>query len=195
MLKRKSLTPQPRGVRSGNSDIIMSIKPEHINNIAAGTKNYEYRGYLLPSSIRCIWFYTTAPMSRIEYVARISSGKIQGEVLEDGGIGNVNFNAGDKVSKYAYEILDLWKLKQPINIKLAKSKGFLKAPPRKYCWAPLSLLESYPLDWQDHIVSKVLEYHPMKRRKQLDLKETKKGSSLSGRRKICDFFTYSDTKR
>lgn len=76
----------------------MGIKPEHITNIAVGAKNHEYRRYLLPSSIRRIWFYTTAPVSQIEHVACISHGKIPGKVLEDGSIGNEDSNAGKKVS-------------------------------------------------------------------------------------------------
>lgn len=107
MAKTKSLTAKTRAIPTGNGDIFMSIKPEHISNIAICAKNHEYRRYLLPSSVRRIWFYTTAPISRIEYVARISHGKLPGEVPEDGGIGNEDFNAGKKVSKYGYEILDL----------------------------------------------------------------------------------------
>ncbi|KAJ5318635.1 hypothetical protein N7476_005055 [Penicillium atrosanguineum] len=79
-----------------SSDIFMSIKPEHMRNIASGAKNHEYRGYLLPSSVRRIWFYTTAPVKRLEYVARISAGKPPGTVPNDGGIGNADFNDGKK---------------------------------------------------------------------------------------------------
>lgn len=183
MARAKSLTP-----KTGRGDIFMSIRPEHIHGIATSAKNHEYRRYLLPSSVRRIWFYTTAPISRIEHVARISHGKVPGEVLEDGGIGNVDFNAGKKVSKYGYEILDLWKLRQPISLKLAISEGFLKGAPQKYCWVPLALLESCPLDRQDHIISKAPEERPVERQKQQDLEEPKRASSSAGRRKISEFF-------
>ncbi|KAJ5249444.1 hypothetical protein N7524_011760 [Penicillium chrysogenum] len=93
----------------------MSIKPEHMTNIASGAKNYEYRGYLLPRKIHRIWFYTTVPTKQIVYVARIPPGKIPAGVPEDGGIGNTEFNAGRKKSKYGYEIIKLWLLKQPIS--------------------------------------------------------------------------------
>jgi hypothetical protein len=129
----------------------MSIKPEHMTNIAARLKNHEYRSYLLPSSVRRIWFYTSAPVSSIHYVARISAGKVPGQVPEDGGIGNEDFNAGNKVSKYGYEILELWKLVQPISLQQAKLRGYLKGPPQKYCWLPIAVLESSPLEKQDNI--------------------------------------------
>ncbi|GFF41869.1 hypothetical protein IFM46972_06685 [Aspergillus udagawae] len=140
MARERPSSSKMRATRTSKEDILMSIKPEHMSNIAAGRKNHEYRGYLLPSSVRRLWLYTTAPISRIEYVARISRGKTRGEVAEDGGIGNADFNAGRKVSKYAYEILELWKLREPISLASAISSGFLKGPPQKYCWAPVALL-------------------------------------------------------
>lgn len=131
----------------------MSIKPNHMGDIASGAKNHEYRLYLLSQMVRRIWFYTTVPVKQITYVARISPGKIPGEVPEDGGIGNEDFNAGRKKSKYGYEIIKLWRLKQPISLERAKQEGFLKGPPQKYCWAPLSLLRRYPLDEQVQVIS------------------------------------------
>ncbi|PIG89843.1 hypothetical protein AARAC_005885 [Aspergillus arachidicola] len=187
MAKEKPLTP-----RTGRNDIFMSIKPEHMHNIATGAKNHEYRRYLLPSSVRRIWFYTSAPLSRIEHVAHISHGKVPGEVPEDGGIGNEDFNAGKKVSKYGYEILDLWKLREAISLKSAISRGFLKGAPQKYCWVPVALLESCPLHSQDHIIAKAPEERPVEKKKQHDPEEPKRASSSPRPRKISDFFTKSD---
>jgi hypothetical protein len=141
----------PRAQHGKRTDIFMSIKPEHMNNIAARIKNHEYRRYLLPSSVRRIWFYTSAPVSSIHYVARISAGKVPGQVPEDGGLGNEDFNAGKKLSKYGYEILELWKLVQPISLQQAKSRGYLKGAPQKYCWLPNAVLESCPLEKQVNI--------------------------------------------
>ncbi|KAJ5970333.1 uncharacterized protein N7479_000251 [Penicillium vulpinum] len=137
------------------TDIFMSIKPEHIQNIATGSKNHEYRSYLLPPSIQHIWFYTTSPIKQIEYVARISLGKTPGEVPDDGGIGNVEFNAGLKESKYGYEILALWRLKVSVSLEDALVKGFLKGAPQKYCWVSLDFLGRVPLDAQDLLFSRM----------------------------------------
>lgn len=128
---------RPKRDRSGlvsHTNILMSIKPDHMANIASGVKNHEYRRYLLPPSIQYIWFYTSAPISAIQYVARISSGKVPGEVPEDGGLGNMEFNTGKKQSKYGYRILALWELAQSITLCQAVSKGYLKGPPQKYTY-------------------------------------------------------------
>jgi hypothetical protein len=150
MPKVKPSKPKRGKLKTSHSDIFMSIKPEHIANIASRLKNHEYRRYLLPPSVRRIWFYTCAPISSIHYVARISSGKVPGQVPEDGGIGNEDFNAG-KVWKYGYEILELWKLERPISLQQAKEIGYLKGPPQKYCWVPQVVIENCPLDKQNNV--------------------------------------------
>lgn len=149
----------PGSGRTGNStvshaNIFMSIKQEHMTHIANGTKNHEYRRYLLPSSVQYIWFYTNSPISAIQYVARISRGKAPGEVSEDGGLGNEDFNAGKKSSKFGYEILALWKLERPITLHQAKSRGFLKGPPQKYTYVPKQVCSEWELDTQIAIMEK-----------------------------------------
>jgi predicted transcriptional regulator len=189
MAKERPSSSKMRPTRTSKEDILMSIKPEHMSNIAAGRKNHEYRGYLLPSSVRRLWLYTTAPLSRIEYVARISRGKTRGEVAEDGGIGNADFNAGRKVSKYAYEIQELWKLREPISLASAISSGFLKGPPQKYCWAPVALLANYSLPRQDHLFCREVQENPVEGRDRSGPEMSGDTPSVVGRSKISDFFT------
>ncbi|KAJ5861362.1 uncharacterized protein N7529_008672 [Penicillium soppii] len=153
-----------------SSDVLMSIKPEHMRNIASGAKNHEYRGYLLPQKVHRIWFYTTLPVKQIAYVAHVSRGKIPGEVPENGGIGNTDFNEGRKKSKYGYEIIKLWMLKQPISLKKAILEGFLKGAPQKYCWVPVSLLRSYPLDEQVQLISNTPEELSVEGKKEASVK-------------------------
>lgn len=150
----------------------MSIKPDHMDNIASGVKNHEYRGYLLPEKINRIWFYTTLPVQKIAYVARISPGKVPGEVPNDGGVGNADFNEGKKKSKYGYEIIKLWKLKQAISLEKAISEGFLKGTPQKYCWVPVSFLEQHPLDEQVRLISNTSEHLSEEERKDGSLGNT-----------------------
>ncbi|KAI4210731.1 MAG: hypothetical protein LQ351_006406 [Letrouitia transgressa] len=137
-----------------HADIFMSIKPEHMANIASGAKIHEYRKYLLPPSVRYIWFYTTAPVSAIQYVARVSRGKVLREVPEDGGLGNADFNAGKKESKFGYRILALWELGQPVTLHQAIEKGYLKGPPQKYTFVPKRVLQEYELEKQTKVIAR-----------------------------------------
>lgn len=133
-------------------DIFMSIKPEHISNIASRLKTHEFRKYLLPTSVKRIWFYTIAPRQRLQYVAEISIGKTPGEIdAADTGIGSQDFNKGLKDSKYGYEILHLYELIDPVaglSLALLKEKGFAKGPPQKYQFIKQEMMDYFNLDKQ-----------------------------------------------
>lgn len=174
---------------ASRSNIFMSIKPEHMANIASGAKNHEYRRYLLPSSICYIWFYTTAPISAIQYVARISYGKAPGEVPEDGGLGNADFNAGKKLSKFGYEILALWKLEQPITLRLALSRGFMKGPPQKYTFVSKQVCGEWELEKQTRVIDKdeAVKENIKDVKGNYESAMTQEGKKPIGEKKITDF--------
>lgn len=138
----------------GRADVVMSVRPEHMANIASGEKNHEYRKYSLPMTVKRVWFYTTAPVSAIEYVAQVGPGRKPGQVPEDGGMGNADFNAGRKVSKFGHEVLRLWKVREPIFLSTAKARGVLKAPPQKYNFAPRELVEGWPMSDMEIVVDR-----------------------------------------
>jgi len=99
------------------TDIIISIHPKHVLNIINRSKNHEYRTYLLPATIEKIWIYQTAPISAITHVARISPGKLPGEITNLDGENNEDFNEG-KLGGYAYEILGLWEVKERWTVRI-----------------------------------------------------------------------------
>ncbi|KAJ5178399.1 uncharacterized protein N7500_001098 [Penicillium coprophilum] len=117
------------------TDIFMSIPPEDALEVGRGRKTNVYRSYPLPATVRRIWFYTTAPLQYIEYVVCISHNETE-------------TNTNTKQPTYAYKILQVWMLKHPIYLHQAISRGLFKAPPRKYCWATESFLDSCPFYWQ-----------------------------------------------
>ncbi|KAH8598437.1 hypothetical protein B0O99DRAFT_699774 [Bisporella sp. PMI_857] len=76
------------------------------------TENQEFRNYLLPSTVKRIWIYETAPISAIRYCAVIEPGEQPGELSEDDleGLNNRKFNDGETLkpggsrSRYTYKI-------------------------------------------------------------------------------------------
>ncbi|KAI9854236.1 MAG: hypothetical protein M1813_001321 [Trichoglossum hirsutum] len=111
MPKVNAIKPPVEKTETSHGDIFMSTRPEHISNIAARLKNHD------------------SPVSSLRYIARISSAKVPGQIPEDGGLGNEDFNAA-KASKFGYGILALWELEQPISLQQAKARGYLKGPPQ-----------------------------------------------------------------
>ncbi|KAI1108982.1 hypothetical protein F5Y14DRAFT_434116 [Nemania sp. NC0429] len=116
------------------SDVLLAIKPEHLANIASRKKNHEYRKYRLRDGVERLWFYETADgggAASITHIAVIpdSVRHVPGEVpTEPSGIGNEDFNAGLKQSKYGYPILELYELVRPVTLAEMKSKWAMGAP-------------------------------------------------------------------
>ncbi|KAH6685029.1 hypothetical protein F5X68DRAFT_155000 [Plectosphaerella plurivora] len=124
------------GPQTDRSDIFISIHPQHVENIVSGTKNHEFRNYKIPNLVTRMWIYTTAPASELRYMARISPAKVPGEIGDDGGVGNADFDANKTVAKFAYQLLDVYELNNPVSLSEAKEHGWLAGPPQKYNYVP-----------------------------------------------------------
>lgn len=109
------------------TDVFMSIPPEDAPEIGRGRKTNVFRSYPLPPTVRRIWLYTIAPLQAVEYVVCISHDEAES-------------NTGN--TKYTYKTRQVWMLRHPIYLHQAISRGIFKAPPRKYCWATESFLDS-----------------------------------------------------
>ncbi|THH32897.1 hypothetical protein EUX98_g1266 [Antrodiella citrinella] len=97
------------------TDTVMTIKPQFAEMIANREKNYEYRKYELRETVERLWLYETAPTSCITYVMETTRPKRPGEVNDPSGVGNDDFDAGLKQSKFGYPVLGLYKLPTPIS--------------------------------------------------------------------------------
>ena len=89
----------------------------------------------------------TVPDRTLRYIATISNGKKKGEVEQENGIGNADFNAGLKESIAAYEIKELYQLKEPLPLaELQKRYGV--AAPQRYTYVPGKMMEDIVLEDQ-----------------------------------------------
>ncbi|KAJ5097124.1 hypothetical protein N7456_007845 [Penicillium angulare] len=117
------------------TDVLLAIKPEHLDNIATGRRNHEYRKYRLRDGVTRLWFYETreggAGRAAITHIAVIpeSVRHTPGSVPEEPfGIGNSDFNAGLKQSNYGYPVLEFYELVSPVTLAEMKSQWGLHAP-------------------------------------------------------------------
>ncbi|RAL67341.1 hypothetical protein DID88_008100 [Monilinia fructigena] len=118
--------------RSEGSDIFISIYPTHVENIISRNKDHEFRSYKFPATVSRMWIYQTKPLSTLTHMAAIGPPKAPGEIKALDGLGNSEFNAGEKRSKFAYEILELYALANPMTFEELKSRQWFKAAPQKY---------------------------------------------------------------
>ncbi|KAI0204555.1 hypothetical protein F4808DRAFT_413994 [Astrocystis sublimbata] len=124
------------GPQTPHSDIMVSLHPEHIARIVDRTKNHEFRTWRIPQEVYRIWVYITRPNSELKYMCRFGEPKTPGEVQDDKGIGNVEFNQGKTPSKFAYEILQVYELNNPVSLDEMKRKGWVSGAPQKYTYIP-----------------------------------------------------------
>ncbi|KAK0718711.1 hypothetical protein B0T21DRAFT_351517 [Apiosordaria backusii] len=117
------------------TDVLIAIKPIHLANIVSQKKNHEYRKYRLRDEVVRLWLYETKEggdgRASITHIAVIPEGvrHTPGTVpTEPFGIGNDDFNAGLKQSKYGYPVLEVYELVKPVTLAEMKSKWGMGAP-------------------------------------------------------------------
>ena len=73
-----------------------------------------------------------------------------GEVCDPSGVGNDDFDAGKKQSKFGYPVLGLWKLKTPLTSEKLKEKYKLSVP-QGFCFANEQLVDGEKLNDMEKI--------------------------------------------
>jgi len=134
------------------TDVLFSIFPIHLANIASRQKNHEYREFRLRDGVERLWFYETPgpggdsdseAREAITHIATIPP-KVRltpGQVPEvPFGIGNKEFNEGKKVSKYGYPLLELYELVKPVT--LAELEQWGMSPPMEWLYVKKGVWES-----------------------------------------------------
>ncbi|KAB5542978.1 hypothetical protein GE09DRAFT_1134109 [Coniochaeta sp. 2T2.1] len=124
----RTMAPQ-----TDRSDIILSIHPEPMELIANGLKTHEFRNYSIPNTVSRMWMYITVPIQELRYMAAIGPAKQPGEI-DDNGIGNREFNAGTSGCQYAYELLQVYQINNPVSLATMKQKGWAEGAPQKYIY-------------------------------------------------------------
>ncbi|KAL2276491.1 hypothetical protein FJTKL_00915 [Diaporthe vaccinii] len=130
---------QQLGPQTDRSDIIVSVHPEHAEQITEGNKTHEFRDYRIPQTVGRIWIYITRPVCALKYMATISGAKEPGQIYDDQGVGNEEFNDG-KGLKFAYELKQVYELNNPVSLARMKENGWVEEAPAKYVYVPPAVL-------------------------------------------------------
>ncbi len=108
--------------------IYISIKPEHIQRIVTGEKNYEFRKYLPKREFNKLYVYVTSSVSVLKYIIIVGDIIKYPDQIEEDGYGNKEFNFGNKIAKYAYQIKEVYKLDNPIELTILRNNYGFVAP-------------------------------------------------------------------
>ncbi len=122
----------------GKNKILISINPEHVNNIINGLKKYEYRKIAAKKDIKSLIIYETTPVKRVVAEAEIidvlmmEPEKLWDLTKKESGIDKVFFDQyfdGREVA-YAYK---LGKIKVYAQPKTLMEYG-IKAAPQSFVY-------------------------------------------------------------
>ena len=97
----KEPSDKRRAARSSRTDVILPMNQPWMSHIALGLKNFEFRRYRISENVKRVWFYVTAPESRISHICEIGIARTRladDEPLPLNGHGNKEFN------EHIYEI-------------------------------------------------------------------------------------------
>ncbi|KAK1755648.1 hypothetical protein QBC47DRAFT_380845 [Echria macrotheca] len=131
---------QSLGPITERTDIVVSIEPEIVEEIAAGKRDHEFRPYKFPSQILRCWIYTALPVGEVKYMATLGQPKEPGTIDDLGGIGNADFNRGQTQHKFAYRLKQVYELNNPIPLSLMKKNGLGDGPPPKWTFVPPAIV-------------------------------------------------------
>ncbi|RDW75187.1 hypothetical protein BP6252_06329 [Coleophoma cylindrospora] len=113
------------------SDVFISMHSQQVTEIMMRKRDHHFTPHALHPKTSRIWLYETAPVCLLKYMAVISSALCPGELRDERGIGNLEFNTGkSKVSKYAYEILEVYELADPLSLARLRNYEWLDKAPR-----------------------------------------------------------------
>lgn len=129
--------------RSPRSDIFLSIHPDIMEEIVDRTRDHEFRNFKIPSTVSRLWFYEKDPKSRVKYMASIGSAKQPGDIESLEGYGNENFNSSNAGSNFAYEILQVYELADPLSLKTLKANAWMETPPTRYTFVRPAVLDAF----------------------------------------------------
>lgn len=104
-----------------------------------------------------IWFCGILPHSSISFGCEIARARTRGqdnEPLPGNGLGDSEYNACDKGYEgyeFAYRILSVRRIEQPLTLDVLKSTQGMKAPPRGMIYTPLLIVGSVDLEDEDKL--------------------------------------------
>lgn len=128
-------TIRSTGPISDRSDIIVSISSEHVKSMATRAKTHEFRDWRIPDYVCRVWVYSTKPANELRYMCILGSARTPGQIHEDGA-GNAEFNRELGKARFAYEILQMYELNNPVSYETMKDHGWPVAPQKLAYVAP-----------------------------------------------------------
>jgi len=127
--------------RTMESDIFISIHHSRVEGFVNRQRDHITRNWPIPPPVSRMWLYELAPVSTLKYMAVIGSPKRPGEIADESGDGNAEFNANKSRKVFAFEVSELYELADPLHLKQLVANEWLERPPTKFNRVPPVVLD------------------------------------------------------
>ncbi|KAK4197342.1 hypothetical protein QBC40DRAFT_285721 [Triangularia verruculosa] len=125
------------GPQTDRTDIVVSIDPVILREIVEGHRDHEFREYRLPPQALRVWLFAADPVNEVKYMAVIGPAKQPGEIDGQSGYkGNAEFNRGETRFRYAYELVQVYRLNNPVPLEDMDEHGMGKTAPARWKYLP-----------------------------------------------------------
>lgn len=119
-------------------EIFISLKPRFATMIEQREKDHEFRQYNPKRPVSKLWTYVSGGESDLRYIIEIDEPIEYPDPVPPGGIGNEEFNAGDKESTFAFPITHLHRIEDELTLSRLRAE-FDFYPPQRYTY-----IDQYP---------------------------------------------------
>ncbi|KAL2260781.1 hypothetical protein VTK26DRAFT_5119 [Humicola hyalothermophila] len=131
---------QSLGPQTDRSDILISLNPTTVDEIVQGMRDHEFRTYKFPVQVSRCWIYTTQPVNEVKYMATLGPAAEPGEIDNNTGLGNAEFNAGTSDFKFAHKLVQVYQLNNPVPLADMPDNGLGDGPPQRYRYVPPAIV-------------------------------------------------------
>ncbi|KAL1836665.1 hypothetical protein VTJ49DRAFT_4805 [Mycothermus thermophilus] len=124
------------GPQTDRSDILISMDPDIVEEILDGKRDHEFRTYRFPPQVSRCWIYETDPVNEIRYMVTVGPAQEPGQIPNNTGVGNAEFNAGTSGFLFAHELRQVYVLNNPIPREDMEDNDLGDGPPLRYRYVP-----------------------------------------------------------
>ncbi|KAL2115996.1 hypothetical protein VTJ04DRAFT_10251 [Mycothermus thermophilus] len=128
------------GPQTDRSDILVAMQPDIVAEIVDGVRIYDFRNYRFPPQVSRCWIYETDPVNEIRYMATLGPAQEPGQIADNTGKGNVEFNAGTSGFQFAHELKQVYVLNNPVPREDMPDNGLGDGPPPRYRYVPPAIV-------------------------------------------------------
>ncbi len=115
------------------SEIFISLKPRFATIIEQREKDHEFRQYKPKHPVTKLWTYVSGDQSELRYVLEVDEPVEYPDPVPAGGIGNEEFNAGNKESTFAFPITHLHRIEDELPLSTLRDE-FDFYPPQRFTY-------------------------------------------------------------